>query len=122
MHETGLCEAIVAAALRRAGGRPVAGVRVRVGGHPVDPRVIDQGFRIAAAGTEAAGAEVDVVLEPLSARCRTCGRDSPATDPLALMACTRCGGLDIEAVGEDRVVLESITYEAPGDPGERPRT
>ncbi|MBM0237276.1 hypothetical protein JNW88_09080 [Micromonospora sp. ATA32] len=56
MHETGLSEAIVAAAVRRAAGRRVTGLRVRIGGHPVDPEVVAQGIQLAAAGTIAADA------------------------------------------------------------------
>ncbi len=36
MHELGLCEAIVAATVRRAAGRRVTAVRVRIGGVDVD--------------------------------------------------------------------------------------
>jgi hydrogenase nickel incorporation protein HypA/HybF len=106
----GLCEAIVEAALRCANGRRVSDVRVRVTGHPVDQDVIDQGFRMAAAGTQAEHAAVDLVVEPLSARCRACDYKTSDTDPLAMVACSRCESLDIEMVGEERVVLESITF------------
>ncbi|MFF5265276.1 hydrogenase maturation nickel metallochaperone HypA [Actinomadura viridis] len=114
MHELGLCEAIVQAAVKRADGRRVHGARVRVGGHPVDPEVVEQGFRLAAAGTVVEGAELDLVLEPLSVRCRACGTEAPASDATALTACSRCGAVDIEVTGRDDVVLESITVDAPG--------
>jgi hypothetical protein len=64
VHEIGLCVGIVDAAVRRAAGRPVTVVRVRVGGHPVDRDVIEAGFRMVAAGTEVEGAELDVVVVP----------------------------------------------------------
>jgi hydrogenase nickel incorporation protein HypA/HybF len=116
VHELGLCDAIVAATLRRADGRRVSGVRVRVGGHPVDPDVINQGFRLAAMGTLAEQASVDLVLEPLTATCRDCRTASPVTDSHGLAVCPRCGGVDVEVSGRDAVVLESITFEltAPG--------
>jgi hydrogenase nickel incorporation protein HypA/HybF len=117
MHEWGLSEAIVEATLRRAGDRPVAGVRVRVGGHPVDADVIAQGFALAAAGTPAAGAAVEVVAEPMTVRCRGCGREAPAADPLALLACPGCGGVDVELTGSDRVVLEWVRYRDPAPAG-----
>lgn len=119
MHEMGLCDAIVAATLRRAGGRRVTSVRVRIGGHPVDPDVIGLGFRLAAAGTLAADAGLELVVEPLVVRCHGCGGESPAQDALALVACARCGGVDVEVMGGDQAVLESITLsagETPGDP------
>lgn len=112
MHEIGLCEAIVEVTLRQAGGRPVTSVRVRAGGHPVDPVVLDQGFRLAAAGTPAADAVVELVVEPPSVRCRRCGAEAPAVNALDLAACFRCGGVDVEVTGTDEVVLESITLGA----------
>lgn len=113
MHELGMCEGIVEATLRRAAGRRVTGVRVRVGGHPVDPDVVTQGFQMAAAGTVAADARLDLVMDPMRVTCRGCGHDAPIDDHLAMVACPSCGGLDIELVGEDTVVLESISVGAP---------
>ncbi|MEU3453562.1 hydrogenase/urease maturation nickel metallochaperone HypA [Micromonospora sp. NPDC006766] len=109
MHETGLSEAIVAAAVRRAAGRRVTGLRVRIGGHPVNPDVVTQGIQVAAAGTVAADAAVDLVLEPMTVRCHDCGRSGPITDHLTMVACPQCGGVDIDVTGSDDVVLESVT-------------
>lgn len=114
MHELGMCEAIVEAALKRADGRTVRGIRVRVGGHPVDPQVVEQGIRLAAQGTVIEGAGVDLVLEPLSVRCGACGGQAAVTSAMALAACPACGAVDVESVGRDDVVLESITVDAPG--------
>ncbi|MER7542369.1 hydrogenase/urease maturation nickel metallochaperone HypA [Actinomadura sp.] len=115
MHELGMCEAIVEAALRRADGRPVRGMRVRVGGHPVDRGVIEQGVRVAALGTLAEGAGIDLVLEPLSVRCARCGAETPVDSALALAACPACGAVDVRTAGHEDVVLESITVDAPAD-------
>ena len=109
MHELGLCEAIVAATLRRARGREVTAVRVRVGGHPVDGAVIEQGFRLAAMGTVAEHAELDLVCEPMMARCRGCGAESPVIDAANLAGCASCGGVNVEVTGEEDAVLESVT-------------
>lgn len=112
MHELGMCEGIVEATLRRAAGRRVTRVRVRVGGHRVDPDVVTQGFQVAAAGTVAADARLELVMDPLRVTCRGCGHDAPVDDHLAMVACPGCGGLDIELAGEDSVVLESISVES----------
>ncbi|MFU8852839.1 hydrogenase/urease maturation nickel metallochaperone HypA [Micromonospora sp. SL1-18] len=109
MHETGLSEAIVAAAVRRAAGRRITGLRVRIGGHSVDPDVVTQGIQVAAVGTVVADAVVDLVLEPMTVCCHDCGRDAPITDHLAMVACPQCGGVDIDVTGSDDVVLESVT-------------
>jgi hydrogenase nickel incorporation protein HypA/HybF len=111
MHELGLCVGIVEATLRRAGDRRVRAVRVRVGGHPVDPEVIGQGFRIAALGTVAEDATVELIQEPALVRCAGCGAEWRVADAPVLPACPRCGGLAVEWLGEERAVLESITVD-----------
>ncbi len=113
MHELGLSESIVDAALRRAAGRRVTGLRVRIGGHVVAPEVVTQGIRLAAAGTVLEDATVDLVLEPMMVSCRECGGSEAVSDHLALVACPRCGGVDIEITGDEHVVLESITVAQP---------
>lgn len=113
MHELGLCEGIVDAVLRRADGRRVRRARVRVGGHPVDPAVIEQGVRVAASGTVAEGLSVDLVMEPMVARCRGCGHETETSNAMALTACGRCGGVDVELAGDEAAVLESIVLTAP---------
>lgn len=112
VHELGLSEAIVEATLRRADGRRVSSVRVRIGGHRVDPDVINQGFQLAAVGTPAEDATVDVVLEPQTVHCRGCNYSAGVDDHLAMVACPRCGGVDVEVTGIDQAVLESITVDA----------
>lgn len=110
MHELGLVQAIVAATVRRAAGRQVSAVRVRVSGHPVDSQVIDFGFRVAAAGTVAETARLEVVTEPPTVRCRDCGDRAHASSALALVACQACGGIDVEVAEDGGVVVESIWF------------
>ena len=114
MHELGLCEDILRAVLHRANGRRVRAARVRIGGHPVDPAVIETNVQVAAVGTAADGIRVDVVSVPSILRCRDCGQVADAGDPIALVACRRCGGVDIAFDSDEHeVVLESITVDAP---------
>lgn len=118
MHELGLSEDILRAVLRRAGGRRVHAARVRVGGHPVDPSVIETNVQVAAVGTPAEGLAVDVVSVPGTLRCQSCGATADAGDALALVACRHCGGVDIAYDGDAHdVVLESITVDRPAEVG-----
>lgn len=109
MHELGLCEAIMEAVARRAGTRPVARVRVRVGRlHHVHPEAFAQSFALAASGTVAEGAAADLVVVPVRWRCPACGAEGEADDrPLA---CGRCGALEPELTAGDELVLESLEY------------
>ena len=112
MHELGMCEAIVDAIARRAGERPVARVRVRVGRlHHVHPEAFDQSFAMAAAGSVAEDAHAELVILPIQGRCHTCGSDFEAKDAFG-EACPTCGGVDVEMTGGDELILESIEYRA----------
>jgi len=118
MHELGLCEDILRAVLNRAAGRPVVAARVRIGGHPVDPEVINQNVQVAAMGTAAEGIRIEVISRPTVLRCRDCGATADAGDALALVACRHCGGVDIAADDDQHeVLLESITLAAPSPAG-----
>jgi hydrogenase nickel incorporation protein HypA/HybF len=109
MHELGLCTSIVEAIERRAGERSVAHVRVRVGRlHHVHPEAFDQSFAVAAMGTVAETAAAELVFLPVRAHCGDCGA-TWACEEIPLV-CTECGGVEIELVGGDELVLESIEY------------
>jgi hydrogenase nickel incorporation protein HypA/HybF len=110
MHEFGLCEGVLAAVRQRAGGRKVAGIRVRFGvRHAVDEESLAQAFGMVAEGTEAAGAAVELVTVPATMSCPDCGFSGETTDLLA--TCPRCAGTDVRISGGDEMVLESIRYE-----------
>lgn len=109
MHELGYCEAVVDAVARRAAGRPVARVGVRIGStHRVVPAAFEQSFRLVAAGGVADGANAEVVVVPATAHCRSCGDDFSSPDPSP--ACPTCGGLDVDVEGGDEVTLEWLEY------------
>lgn len=109
MHELGLCEAIVGAIEKRAGERPVARVRVRVGRlHHVHPEAFEQSFAVAAMGSVAHEAEADLVLLPVRANCGGCKREFETEE--LILACPHCGGVDVEVIGGDELMLESIEY------------
>ena len=62
MHEVSLGEAILDAVERRAAGRKVRRVKVRVGtAHAVVGPALDQGWELVSEGTVAQGSALDVV-------------------------------------------------------------
>jgi len=111
MHELGMCSSIIEAVERRAGDRAVARVRIRVGRlHHVHPEAFDQSFSVAAMGTVAEDAAAELVLLPVRARCGSCGATWDGEEmPLA---CPECGGVEVELLGGDELVLETIEYRA----------
>jgi len=109
MHELGLCEDVVAAVEQWAAGRTVTRVRVRVGRlHHVHPEAFEQSFAMAAAGGVAAEAVAELVLIPVTARCRACG--AGVEDDQLIVACPDCGSFEIELTGGDELVLELLEY------------
>jgi hydrogenase nickel incorporation protein HypA/HybF len=107
MHEFGLCEAILEAVERRAAGRPVSRVRVRIGTlHRVAEPALDQAFEMVATGTVADGADVDLVVIPVQAICTACGAVTESED--VVVACPSCGATEPDMVGGDELTLESI--------------
>jgi hydrogenase nickel incorporation protein HypA/HybF len=111
MHELGLCEAVVDAIEQRAGERPVARVRVRVGLlHHVHPDAFAQSFAMAATGTVAEDADAELVLLPIRGLCTGCQTEF-TTDEVVLV-CPRCASIQVEVCGGDELMLESIEYRA----------
>ncbi len=111
MHELGLCASIVDAVATRAGERPVARVRVRVGRlHHVHPEAFEQSFEVAAAGSVAEGAQAELVLMPVRFRCEGCGAEGQSDEQPT--ACASCGGVDVELTGGDELMLELLEYRA----------
>ncbi|KAB8191544.1 hydrogenase maturation nickel metallochaperone HypA [Nonomuraea phyllanthi] len=109
MHEIGMCEGLVELIRERAGGRRVTSARVRVGArHAVVDDAFGQAFTMAAAGTPAQDAELELVITPMTVRCDTCGSNSESVDALAV--CPVCGADDVDVSGGDELVLESVSF------------
>ncbi len=109
MHEMSYCEGVLEAVERRAGGRAVARIGVRIGAvHRVVADAFQQSFEMAAADGPAAGARTVVVVVPVCGHCMDCRHDFESADPSP--ACPSCGSLDVAVEGGDEVVLEWIAY------------
>jgi hydrogenase nickel incorporation protein HypA/HybF len=109
MHEWGYCEGILEAVRRRAAGRRVKRVRLRVGVlHRLDKEALQQAFSLSASGSETEDAILDLVFIPTRWRCRSCGEGSEAADIIAV--CSGCGGTEVEVSGGDEMILESVEY------------
>lgn len=117
MHEMSYCEGVLEAVERRAHGRPVTRVGVRIGVvHRVVADAFEQSFQMAASGGVADGATTEVVVVPVHGHCMDCRADFDAADPAP--ACPTCGSLEVAVEGGDEVVLEWLQYAEGAAPTE----
>ena len=110
MHEVSLGEAILDAVERRAAGRKVRRVKVRVGTlhHVVGP-ALDQGFAMVSEGSVAEGAELEMVVVPMTVTCRACGEHHH--DETMRFVCLACGSGEIDVEGGEELMLESLELD-----------
>ena len=109
MHEMAITQSVVDAVCEHAAGRRVHSVRVQVGALcAVVPDAMTFCFGLAAEGTAADGARLDLDVQPGSARCRTCGQDFTLSDLILLCP---CGSADVEVLaGRDlRIVSMEVS-------------
>jgi hydrogenase nickel incorporation protein HypA/HybF len=109
MHEMAITQSVVDAVCEHAAGRRVHAVRVQVGALcAVVPDAMTFCFDLAAEGTLADGARLDLDVQPGSARCRTCGQDFALSDLILLCS---CGSADVEVLaGRDlRIVSMEVS-------------
>ncbi|BEL03058.1 hydrogenase maturation nickel metallochaperone HypA [Actinoplanes sichuanensis] len=93
MHELAIAENIVDTVCSRAAGRPVRRVTLRIGAlTAVLPDHIRFCFELAAAGTAAHGAALDLDLRPAVVFCRSCQVEQRLPDLIPLCP---CGSADV---------------------------
>jgi hydrogenase nickel incorporation protein HypA/HybF len=109
VHEMSYSQAVLEAVQRRAAGRRVVRIGVRIGVvHRVLAEAFEQSFQLAAAGGPAQGATTELVAVPVHGHCLDCRADFTSPDPSP--SCPSCGSLDVAAEGGDEVVLEWLQY------------
>jgi hydrogenase nickel incorporation protein HypA/HybF len=110
MHELSIARRIVCIAEAHAEGRRVTAVEVQVGAlRQVVPSALDFAFELVAAGTNVAGAELEVEQVMPRIRCARCRFETDVSGfPLA---CLRCGGLDVDIVAGDELLVASVELE-----------
>ena len=104
MHEMAITRSVVDAVCEHAAGRRVHSVRVQVGQLcAVVPDSMQFCFGLATEGTVAAGARLELDVQPGRAQCRTCGGEFGLPDWILLCP---CGSADVEVLsGRDMRIL-----------------
>ena len=119
MQELELCKGIVEATQRRARGRRVSAVRVRVAGPSLDLWELERAFYMLCTGTVADGAQLEVLTEASTVTCEDCGAQLPPADRTAagpttvvaaLVICPSCRSLVTQWAFHEGAVVESVTF------------
>jgi hydrogenase nickel incorporation protein HypA/HybF len=112
MHELALCGAIAGIVGRRAAGRRVRTVRVRVGQlRQVVPETLDWCWAMVVDETPLAGSELDVERVAARLRCTACGTEHDIGRELDLR-CRDCAGTSVVVVAGEEFLVTSIDVEA----------
>lgn len=113
MHEMAITQSVLNIALeagKKAGAGRITAVRIRMGEYSdVVPSVLREYFAVAARGTPAEGAVIEIQRLPVTMRCRDCawrGR----VDKLRI-CCPRCGGTDLALLTGREFYVESLEAE-----------
>jgi hydrogenase nickel incorporation protein HypA/HybF len=110
VHELSIAEAVVDIASRHAGGRRVARVELLVGHlRQVVPDALTFAFALVAEGTPVQGAELVIEEVPVGGRCRACGEEGE--QPGFPLRCPACGGLDVEVVRGEELLVDALELE-----------
>jgi len=106
MHELAIAESLVETIRERVAPARVTRVVLEVGALCcVEPEAVRFSFEVCARGTCAEGAALECVEARGLARCRACRRSVEVEGPVA--SCP-CGGLDLEIVQGDRLLLKAV--------------
>lgn len=113
MHELSVAQALVEQVARITGeqhARFTSSIRVRIGPlSGVEAELLANAFPLAAAGSVAEHARLDILMAPIRVRCRTCGAESDATANRLL--CGACGDWHTQVISGDELILESVEME-----------
>jgi hydrogenase nickel incorporation protein HypA/HybF len=110
MHELSIAEGIVAIAGEHAAGRRVLAVDVKVGAlRQVVPAALEFAFELTVTGSNLEGAELRVHGVPAVGRCSDCGQTSEFD--WFPFACAGCGSADLELLGGEELLVESIDVD-----------
>jgi hydrogenase nickel incorporation protein HypA/HybF len=104
MHEMALTQGVVETVCEHAAGRRVHSVQLEVGALcAIVPDAMTFCFELAAQGTAADGARLDIDVHPGAAHCRSCDAHFELSDLILLCP---CGSADVEVLaGRDLKIL-----------------
>jgi hydrogenase nickel incorporation protein HypA/HybF len=114
MHELSVCQALIGQVERVArenDARRVVSIVIAVGPlSGVEAGLLEHAYPIAAAGTVAEHARLEIEVVPVRVRCRKCG-DESAAQPNRLL-CASCGDWQVHVTAGEEMLLKRVEIEA----------
>jgi len=105
-------QAIIDTVERRAEGRPVERVLVRIGYlRQVVPDSLQFSWQLLVDGTDLEGCELEIDHVPAVVACTTC--DALTTLALPVLACATCGSFDVELRSGEEFMIASMDLASP---------
>jgi len=112
MHELALGQAILETAERRAGGRDVRVVAVRIGHlRQVVPDALQFAWELLTDGSPFEGCRLDIEHVPAVVECRECAQRS--TLDLPVLVCAGCGSFDVELRSGEEFLIATLDVAPP---------
>lgn len=115
MHELSVCQALieqVQGLARRHGAATVHRIVLQIGPlSGVEPDLLARAYRIARAGTAAAGAELVIESGATRVWCADCETESPV--PPNRLVCPRCSGWRTRLTAGDELLLARVEMGRP---------
>ena len=113
MHELAVCQGLMGQLeqiAHREQAERITRIQLRIGPlSGVEATLLKDAFPIAAAGTIAETAVLDVQEDPVRVKCLSCGAESEATANRLL--CAACGDYRTRLVSGDEMMLMSVELE-----------
>lgn len=110
MHELSICLALldqVQPIAHEHGATKVERILIRLGPlSGVEPSLLENAYPLAAAGTVAEGAVLDIELTEVHVRCQVCGAETVA-EPNRL-TCGQCGDYRTRVISGEEMLLASL--------------
>lgn len=115
MHELAICQALIDQVVDLARAKEASAVsEILLSIGPLsgaEPALLQNAFPIAAAGTIAASAILNIKSLPVKVHCAQCGRDSAV--PTNNLSCPCCNNWRTSLVGGDELLLTQLVMEVP---------
>lgn len=107
MHELSVCQALITQletlAQAQAANR-ILDVTLGIGPlSGIEPRLLEQAYPLAAAGTVAEHAQLTIQACPVRVHCSSCGAESDAT--VSRLVCAQCGDWHTRLISGDELLL-----------------